>query len=57
MYELHSFDDIGGAETPDIASFQTLSSLLADLGLDTSPDKFQCFHQPPFWFIWGCGQH
>ena len=34
-------DDFGGAETPDksAAAFQTLGSLLADLGLDTSRDK------------------
>ena len=34
-------DDFGGAETPQqsAAAFQTLGSLLTDLGLDTSPDK------------------
>ena len=34
-------DDFGGAEIPEKsdAAFHTLGSLLADLGLDTSPDK------------------
>ena len=38
---MNYIDDFGGAETPDksAAAFQTLGSHLADLGLDTSPDK------------------
>ena len=34
-------DDFGGAEIPEMSAvaFQTLGSLLADLGLDTSPEK------------------